>query len=312
MDSLNRMAIELVDEILEYAETLNVGASELDNGATVIDCGLDFDGGLEAGLVVTEVQTAGLATPSLSLERVGPATLPHVTLSTDKAGLALLCSQKASWELATADFEGLGSGPARALVAAEAEFEHVGYMDAFDLTALAVETAERPTEAVADQVAEMADVDPGAVFLLAFPSASLVGSVTNAARAAELATVRLVELGYDPQDIVSASGHAPVAPVPADERTAVARSTDALAHGASASLVVTEDLEVVDEVPATPADTSFVCRLEDGDWSFEDIEPGAVGPATVTVDVVGGPTHVAGGVREELLCESFGLDQSAG
>ncbi|MFC6730842.1 methenyltetrahydromethanopterin cyclohydrolase, partial [Natronoarchaeum mannanilyticum] len=183
MESLNRMAIELVDEALDFAEELDIGAHELDNEATVLDFGVEFPGGVEAGLLLAEIQTAGLATVQTRMDEVAGAPIPHVELSTDHPALALLCSQKAGWELSADGFEGLGSGPARALVGEEEEFARVGYHDAFDLTVLALESDELPDEAVAEQVARMADVETSGVFLPTFPTASVVGSVTTAARA---------------------------------------------------------------------------------------------------------------------------------
>ncbi len=310
MDSLNRMAIELVDEALEYAEELAIGAYELENEATVVDFGLEFDGGIEAGLLLTEIQTAGLASPGRDLGDLGGAPIPYVELSTDQPALSLLCSQKAGWELTTADFEGLGSGPARALVAEEAEFHRVGYTDAFDLTALALETDQQPTDAAAQQVADFTEVNPNGVFLLAYPTASIAGSVSNAARAAELATFRLTELGYDPLDIVTAWGRAPVAPVAADEKTAIARTTDALAYGGTAHLSVREDADFFDDVPSTAAadyGTPFSAIFEEVDWSFEEVQADLFAPAKVTIDVLGGPTYVYGETDEQLLVDSFDL-----
>ncbi len=310
MESLNRMAIELVDEALEYAEELSVGARETERGATVIDCGLEFAGGIEAGLLVTEIQTAGLATPGRDIEEIAGASIPHVELSTDQPALALLCSQKAGWELTTEDFEGLGSGPARALVAEEEEFQRLGYADAFDLTALAVESDRTPTEAAIDQIAEFADVEPSGVFVLAYPTASVVGSVTNAARTAELATFRLSEMGYDPRDIVSASGRAPMAPVPGEESTAIARTNDAVAYGGRAHLVVREPVEHPEAVASTAAEEygrPFVEVFDGLDWEFEEVPADLFAPATVTIDVLGGETHVVGEVREDLVADSFGL-----
>ena len=310
MESLNRMAIELVDEALEYAEELNVGARELENESTVLDFGLDFPGGIEAGLLLTEILTAGLASPRTDLGELGGASIPHVELSTDQPAIALLCSQKAGWEVATDDFEGLGSGPARALVAEEEEFHRVGYTDTFDLTALAVETDEPPTVAAADHVAALADVQSSGVFLLAYPTASVVGSVVNAARTAELATFALTEMGYDPLDIVSATGRAPVAPVAGDEATAIGRTTDAVAYGGRAHLVVRKSFDRFAEVPSNAGDEHgrpFGEIFDDLDWSFEDVPAELFGPATVTIDVLGGETHVYGETDEELLAESFGL-----
>ncbi|ELZ03308.1 methenyltetrahydromethanopterin cyclohydrolase [Natrialba aegyptia] len=310
MESLNRMAIELVDEALDYAEELNVGGYDLENEATVLDFGVEFDGGIEAGLLLTEIQTAGLATPSYELGDLDGASLPYVELSTDQPALSLLCSQKAGWELVTEDFEGLGSGPARALVAEEEEFRRVGYTDAFDLTALAVETEAIPTESAAAQVADLAEVEPSSVFLLAYRTASLAGSITNAARAAELATFRLAELGYDLRDIVSATGRAPVAPVAADEQTAIARTNDAIAYGGTAHLTVREDADIFDAVPSVAAEDHgrpFGDIFDELDWDFEEVPSDLFAPASVTIDVLGGPTYVHGETDEELVARSFDL-----
>ncbi len=310
MESLNRMAIELVDEALEYAEELNIGGYDLGNEATVLDFGIEFDGGVEAGLLLTEIQTAGMATPSYQLGEVAGTPIPFVELTTDQPALSLLCSQKASWELTTEDFEGLGSGPARALVAEETEFRKIGYTDAFDLTALAVESADLPPESAAEQVAELAEVETSSVFLLAYPTASLVGSVTNAARAAELATFRLSELGYDPLDIVAVTGRAPVAPVAADEQTAIARTNDAIAYGGTAHITVREDADVFADVPSTVADDHgrpFGELFDDLDWDFSEVPSDLFAPGKVTIDVLGGPTYVHGDTDEALLADAFEL-----
>ena len=310
MESLNRMAIELVDEALDFAEELDIGAFELDNEATVLDFGVEFDGGIESGLLLAEIQTAGLATVQTRMDDVGGAPIPHVELSTDHPALALLCSQKAGWEVTTESFEGLGSGPARALVGEESEFARIGYHDAFDLTVLAIESDQLPDESVAEQVADMAEVDPGSVFLPVFPSASIAGSVTMAARAAELAAFRLSELGYDPLDLVSVSASAPVAPVAGDEQTAMARTNDALAYGGQVHLTVREEFDRFDEVASTAADaygTPFAEIFAAADWDFYDVDDGVFAPAQVTVDVIGCPTTVYGETNEELLVESFGL-----
>ncbi|QSG02325.1 methenyltetrahydromethanopterin cyclohydrolase [Natranaeroarchaeum sulfidigenes] len=310
MESLNRMAIELVDEALDFAEELDIGAFELDNEATVLDFGVEFDGGIESGLLLAEIQTAGLATVQTRMDEVGGAPIPHVELSTDHPALALLCAQKAGWEVTTESFEGLGSGPARALVAEESEFARTGYHDAFDLTVLAIESDQLPDESVAEQVADMADVEPSGVFLPVFPSASIAGSVTMAARAAELAAFRLSELGYDPLDLVSATASAPIAPIAGDEQTAMARTNDALAYGGQVHLTVREEFDRFDEIASTATEVygqPFAEIFDEADWDFYEVDDGVFAPAQVTVDVIGGPTTVYGETSEELLVESFEL-----
>lgn len=320
MESPNRMATELIDEALEFSDELAIDAYELDNGATVLDFGVKATGGIETGLLLAEIQTAGLATLSSSLGEVGNTPRPFVDLSTDHPALALLCSQKAGWEVAVEDgendtdtdgqYEGLGSGPARALVAEEEEFQQIGYVDAFDFAVLAIESDRLPTEAVADYVAEMCEVSVGSIFLPTFASASIAGSVTMAARVGELATFRAFELGYDPLDILSVSARAPVAPVAGDEETAIARTNDALAYGGQVHLTVESDAELFSELPSTATDeygTPFTDIFESVDWDLYEVPEGVFAPAQVTVDVVGGPTRTYGQVNEELLMESFGL-----
>jgi methenyltetrahydromethanopterin cyclohydrolase len=309
MESLNRMAIELVDEALEFTEELGIGAYELDSGGTVLDFGVDFPGGLEAGVLLAEVQTAGLATVGTTMGEVAGTPRTHVEVATDQPALSCLCSQKAGWEVSVDGFEGLGSGPARALVGEEDVFRQVGYHDAFDLTALAVETTEVPGEAVAEHVGELTEVDPGSVFLLAYPTASLAGSVSGAARAAELATFRLAELGYDPNDVLSAHATAPVAPVAGSEETAMGRTNDAVAYGGRVHLQVAEPFDQFDEVASTAGDeygVPFVEAFAAEDWDLYEVPPEVFAPAEVVVDVVGGETHVFGERDEAVLAESFG------
>jgi len=311
MESINRMAVELVDEALDFADELGIAAYELDSGATVLDFGVEADGGIEAGLLLAEIQTAGLATVQSGMERVAGASLPHVELVTDHPALALLCSQKAGWELEFDDFDALGSGPARALVGEESEFQSVGYYDEFDLTVLTIESHLLPGDEVAEHVADKAGVEPSGVFLPTYATGSLAGSVSIASRVAEQATFRLFELGYDPDDIVSVSATAPVAPVSYDEGIAMARTNDALAYGGRAYIHVREEFDAFDEVPSTATDAyghPFYDIFEDADWDFYEIESSVFAPAQVTIDVADGPTHVHGETREDILAESFELD----
>jgi methenyltetrahydromethanopterin cyclohydrolase len=310
MESLNRMAVELVDEALDFAAELGVTPHELPSGATVIDFGVDAMGGMEAGLLLTEIQTAGLATVQTRMDSVAGGTRPHVQLTTDHPAIALLCSQKAGWELDVGEFAGLGSGPARALVGEESEFAAVGYYDEFDLTVLSVESTTLPGSDVVEHVAERANVNESAVLLPTCATGSMAGSVTTAARAAELAVFRLFELGYDPSAIRSASGTAPVAPVSYDETEAMGRTNDALAYGGEVHLTVEDDFDGFEDVPSTAADEygkPFAEIFADAEYDFYEVEEGVFAPAQVTVDVIDGPSYVLGETREDLLAESWGL-----
>ncbi|MFC7069384.1 methenyltetrahydromethanopterin cyclohydrolase [Halobaculum lipolyticum] len=308
MDSLNRMAVELVDEALDFADELNIAGYELDSGATVVDFGVDADGGLEAGLLLAEIQTAGLATLQSRMGRVDGSPTPYVELTTDHPGVALLGCQKAGWELDMPGFAGLGSGPARALVGEEREFQALDYFDEFDLTVLCVESAALPGDDVAEHVAERANVNEQAVFLPTTALGSTAGSVTAAARAAELAVFRLFELGYDPENVQSAAGSAPVAPVSYDETEAMGRTNDAVAYGGEVHLTVSEEFDRFDELPSSAADEygrPFAEVFADADYDFYEVDESVFAPAAVTVDVLDGPTYALGDTHEDLLAESF-------
>ena len=75
MESLNRMAVELVDEAIDFADELAIEVQELDNGAMVLDFGVEAVGGIEAGLLLAEIQTGGLATVQTGVGEVDGAQI---------------------------------------------------------------------------------------------------------------------------------------------------------------------------------------------------------------------------------------------
>lgn len=308
MEPLNRLATELIDEAIDFADELAIDVYALDGDAAVVDFGVDVPGATEAGLLLTEIQTAGLATVQTTVADAGGRPRTHVELSTDHPALALLCAAKGGWELSVGGFEGLGSGPARALVAEESVYEQTGYREVADFAVLAVETDRLPGEAVAAHVAERTGVAESSVFLPAFAAASLTGSVVAASRASELATMRLTELGYDPQNVLSVTGSAPVPPVAADEAVAMAWATDAVAYGGQVHLV----LEEPPAAPAALASTAateyglpFVEIFESVDWAYAELDRALFAPAQVTVDVVGGDSYVAGEPDDTALAAAW-------
>jgi len=310
MESLNRMATELVDEAIDFAEELTIDVHRLTGDSAVMDFGVAVSGAIEAGLLLAEIQTAGLATVQTAVSELAGAPVTHIELSTDHPALSLLCAGKAGWEIRTDSFEGLGSGPARALVAEEEIFDRVGYRDEFDFAVLAIESDELPDEEVAAQIAERAGVSESGVFMPTYATASITGSVVSATRAAELAVYRLAELGYDPLDVLTAAGSAPLAPVAEDEQRAMALTNDAIAYGGRVHLVVDEPFDRFDEVPSTAGEEygkPFAEIFEMEDYDFDAIPRDVYAPAKVTIDVVGGDTHVVGDTKEHLIAESYGL-----
>jgi methenyltetrahydromethanopterin cyclohydrolase len=307
MQSLNAAALDLVDEAMDFADELGIAVHHLENDAVVLDFGVTADGGIEAGLLLAEIVTGGLATVQSRTGTVDGSPLTHVDLETDHPRLALLSSGMADWEPALMD--AAGSGPAR-LLAGDGAPAGTDHEEEFDFAVLALEAERLPAEPVAEDVASRCGVPASGVFLPTAPLASVAGAVATAARASEVALLRLAHLGYDTGAVVSAAGSAPVPGIAADRETALARSNDAIAHGGDVHLIVEEPFDRFAEVPYGATDhggDSMTAAFEDAGWDLQDVDPGAFAPARVTIDVRGGDTHRFGTRDEERLAALLGL-----
>ena len=67
MVSVNLEAKKTVDVMIEKADELNIEIVTLDNGATVLDCGVNVDGSFKAGELYTKVCLGGLADVGISI-----------------------------------------------------------------------------------------------------------------------------------------------------------------------------------------------------------------------------------------------------
>lgn len=132
MVSVNIEAKKTVDVMIEKADALNIAVETLENGATVLDCGVNVDGSFKAGELYTKVCLGGLADVGISIpgDLSEKFALPSVKIKTDSPSISTLGSQKAGWSVSVGDFFALGSGPARAIALKPAEtYEEIGYED---------------------------------------------------------------------------------------------------------------------------------------------------------------------------------------
>jgi len=307
MENPNRTALDLVDEAIDFAEELGVAVRHLGNEAAVLDFGVEARGGFEAGVLLAEVATGGLATVHVGLDDVAGAALPHVELSTDHPVLSLLACQSPRWPLEVDGTVVRGAGPARLAHDAGPTADDLGVDDA-DFAVLVVESDRLPDESLVEAVADAAAVPTSGVFVLVAPASSVAGGVAYAARTAELTVARLAESGYDAGLVRTVAASAPVAPIAGDEDEARVRSATAVAYGGRVHLVVEADVAEPGAIVyggdghAEPARGAIEAVGEIHD-RLDDV----LAPAQVTVDVVGGPTHVVGSVDEGLLGEQLGL-----
>jgi len=317
--SLNERAHAVFRRLSEAAEPLQVAVSELENGTTVLDAGVGIDGSLEAGRLFSEVCLGGLADVQLRQLQLDDLTLPGVEVSVPQPVLACMASQYAGWAVnvpatdTSKKYFAMGSGPARALHRSEPIFADIDYRDPATLAVLTLESNRLPWPAVAAWIAGKCGVSPERLFLLVAPTASLVGSVQIAARIVETGLHKMHEVGFDIATVRSGFGSCPLAPVAADDLTAIGRTNDAVLYGGRAWYTVrTEDAAIESVIEGLPSVASSdygvpfgeLFRRHGGD--FYKIDPLLFSPAEITItNSVSGRTFHAGGVDTAVLRASL-------
>ncbi len=320
MLSLNERAAALFAEAEASAEALQVAVSRLPNGAAVLDAGVEVPGSLEAGRLFAAVCLGGLGDLGFRMLDVDGLTLPGVEVAVSHPVTACMASQYAGWAVdvpateTSKKYFAMGSGPARVLYAGEPLFEHLEYRDpGATVAVLALESRTLPTEAVAEWVAGKCGVAPDRVLFLVAPTASLAGSVQIAARIVETGLHKLHEVGFDLGAVRSGFGSCPLAPVAADDLTAIGRTNDGVLYGGRAWYTVdTEDAAVEAVIEGLPSSASrdygvlfgeLFARYE-GD--FYKIDPLLFSPAEVALtNARSGRTFRAGAVNAGVLAGSL-------
>lgn len=320
MLSVNERAAALFAGMEAAAEALEVSVTRLANGAAVLDAGVETVGSLEAGRLFAEVCLGGLGSVRFGAVEADGLDLPAVTVDVRHPVTACMAAQYAGWAVNVAATEttkkyfAMGSGPARALYAGEPLYEELEYRDPGATAAvLALESRTLPTEAVADWVAHKCGLPADRVFLLVAPTASLVGSVQIAARIVETGLHKMHEVGFDLGAVRSGFGVCPLAPVAADDVTAIGRTNDGVLYGGRAWYTVeAEDAALEAVIGALPSSASrdygvpFAELFARYEGDFYKIDPLLFSPAAVTItNRRSGRTFCAGGVNPDVLRRSF-------
>lgn len=311
MLSVNEQALDIVDDMIDWSEEFKIKAHTLDNGSTVIDCGIEVSGSYEAGLAFAEVCMGGLGTASLGVRRVGNVPLSFIEVATDHPCIACLGAQTAGWQISVEKYVAMGSGPARALAQKpKSLFDRIAYHDDTDCAIIALESDKLPDERVMQFIADECGVDVEQVYALVAPTACLVGSVQVSGRVIETGVHRLDELGFDTRMIEHATGTAPIAPVAHDEICAIGVTNDSIIYYGSVVLTTNGfDEEIFKHVPARTSNNygkPFYKTLEGAGYEFSDIDKGIFAPAEITVnDLDTGKTYHTGYLREDVILESY-------
>jgi len=311
--NLNAAAAEIADAMEEHAAQLRVRARRLDNGARVIDAGIEVDGGLKAGLALAEICMGGLGTVSYVPLQLGGETWPGVSVWTDHPAVSCMASQYAGWAISVGKYFAMGSGPLRAHARVEKDlFEKLGYAEAAERGVLVLEGRTAPTDEVAAWVAGKADLSPAQLTFVIAPTASLAGGVQISARILETGLHKMETLGFDVRKVVSGIGTAPVAPVAKNDIRAIGRTNDCILYGGQARYTIRaaddELAALAEKVPASASrdyGTPFYEIFQRYDGDFYKIDPLLFSPAEVWLtSVATGRTFRAGRVNPDVLVQS--------
>lgn len=313
MLSVNEIALDIVEDMLDFEEELRIKSKRLDNGATVIDCGVEVPGSYQAGIMYTEICMGGLADVDIVVDTINGIPFPFVTEYTDHPAIACLGSQKAGWALKVDDYFAMGSGPARALaLKPKKTYEQIDYKDDSEYAVIALEANKLPDEKVMEFVAKECDVETEDVYAVVAPTASIVGSVQISGRIVETAIYKMSEIGYDPKLIVSGSGRCPIAPVLENDLKAMGATNDSMMYYGSVFLTVKEYDEILKNVPSNTSKDygkPFYEIFKAANYDFYKIDPNLFAPAQIAVnDLSSGKTYVHGELNAEVILKSYQVE----
>jgi methenyltetrahydromethanopterin cyclohydrolase len=324
--SLNLSALALLKKLCNEADKYNVTVEETSSGATLVDAGIQAEGGFLAGAVVTEICLGGYGKADIVPIQYGDMVLPSVFVLTDHPAISTLASQFAGWQIKGDEFSAIASGPARALALKPKHlYEKLNYQEESDVAVLVLETERKPPEDIILQVAVKCRVLPKNLFLVMFSTTSLVGATQVSGRIVETGLHKLERLGLDPLTVKHAWGYAPIVPVHPGSGESMGRTNDAILYGGVTNYTVDyEDekrlVEIVNQAPSSSSkmlqearklaekNPRFLDIFKEAGFDFYKVDPNIFAPAVVSVNNSRtGKTFRAGSLDIEVMKGSLGL-----
>ncbi len=312
--SVNALAGEIVDRLVAGADRYRVSVSRGASGELLIDAGARAPGGIDAGLLLTEICMGGLGRVSLA-PAPGAQKWPFwLTVGSSDPVVACLASQYAGWSLSHEKFFALGSGPGRAQARVEKLFEELSYADRASRVTIVLESGSPPPKEVVEKVAAKSGVAPDKVAFVYAPTQSLAGSVQVVGRVLEVALHKAHELHFPLDNIVDGVATAPLSPPHPDFVTAMGRTNDAIIYAGRAHLFVKGPAaaakELAEKLPSSNSRDygrpfADIFKAYKGD--FYQIDGSLFSPAEALVTAIEtGETFRAGEINVALLDKSFG------
>ena len=315
--SINKTVKPLVEKLLDTAVQLNVGVHTTDGGAKIIDAGINYNGCLESGRLITEICMGGLGKVDLTMSSNTPNWPLTINVHSTDPVLSCLASQYAGWNLSFVkeedNFNALGSGPCRALALKEDLFDDLNYSDKFYSTVVVLEVDRNPPQEIIDKITNDCGVSEKNLTIILTPTRSLSGSVQVVGRVLEVGMHKLHEIGFPLDKVVDGFGSAPVPPPAPDFLIGMGRTNDAILYGGTVHLFVdVPDDEAFELAKRLPSSTSsdygkpFADIFKEYKYDFYKIDKLLFSPAKVIVSTIKtGKTFVEGSTNIDLVEKSF-------
>ena len=315
--SINKTVKPLVEKLLDTADQLNVGVHTTDGGAKIIDAGINYNGCLESGRLITEICMGGLGKVDLTMSSNTPNWPLTINVHSTDPVVSCLASQYAGWNLSFVkeedNFNALGSGPCRALALKEDLFDDLNYSDKFYSTVVVLEVDRNPPQEIIDKITNDCGVSEKNLTIILTPTRSLSGSVQGVGRELEVGMHKLHEIGFPLDKVVDGFGSAPVPPPAPDFLIGMGRTNDAILYGGTVHLFVdVPDDEAFELAKRLPSSTSsdygkpFADIFKEYKYDFYKIDKLLFSPAKVIVSTIKtGKTFVEGSTNIDLVEKSF-------
>ncbi len=315
---INEMGFEVFEEMLDYADELQIEVHELDNGTVVADAGVKAHGGYGAGIYLSRLCTADLAEIQLTPFDIKGILLPGIHVATDHPAVSCMASQCAMWQIKADKYFAMGSGPARVLARKTSElYEKIGFEEFSDVAVIVLESNRLPDEKVSALIAEKCGIDPADLRIAIAPTDSTAGLVQVSARVVETGLHKLFTMGFDINTIKSGWGRAPISPITGDATMCMGSSNDAIIYGGETYYTLKyESLEELQQyLKGMPSQASrdwgapFYKTFKAAGFDFFKVDHNVFAPAKVVMnELKSRRTFVSGKVNLDVLAESFNLE----
>tara|TARA_B100000315_G_scaffold260629_1_gene323535 strand:- start:3565 stop:4494 length:930 start_codon:yes stop_codon:yes gene_type:complete len=303
--NLNCNSVKIAKKMLKKENKLQISSENI-GGATVIDCGINVKGSLDAGIDFVKACMGDLAEVELFM---GDNDFQHVKVSTEHPALSCFGSQKAGWQVSEGNYFALASGPARILAKKPKEtYENLGYSEKSDEALLALEAGTYPPPTLIENIADSCNIITDNLYILIAKTASIVSSIQISARAAETGLFKLNYLGYDINNIKHVSGEAPIAPIVGDDALMMGVTNDMIIYGSIVHFKSSVDAKV-DEIPSINSPgygKPFRDIFKEANYDFYKIDKGIFSPAKVYFNnTKTGKITKSGSINYEIIKRSL-------